>query len=69
MDTELKPTINAQNEQNNVDIERDERNILKFQVKTGVNAGGFIESFLSFWDGFSAGFNEADQSTQPGWFE
>ena len=66
MDAKMKPTFNPQNDQTKTDSDRDERAAPKFHVQTGICAGGFVDNFLSWWDGVSAGFNLFDQSTGAG---
>jgi hypothetical protein len=63
MDTKQKRDLFLQGHQTGADNRTPSQ---AFPVQTGLRAGGFIDSFLSWFEGWSAGYNEADAATGMG---
>jgi hypothetical protein len=69
MDTNLKSTIVPESRRTSADSDSgfDERGKAPtFHVQTGVRAGGFFDSFYSWWEGVADGFNLFDDATGAG---
>jgi len=67
MNTDMKATSTPQGHQTGADSDATERGKTPtFHVQTGVSAGGFFESFYSWWEGVADGFNLFDRSTGVG---
>ena len=67
MKTDLKSTFIPKSDQTNADREATgQSKTPTFHVQTGVRAGGFYDTFYSWWEGVADGFNMFDQATGAG---